>query len=552
MVAGAFHQARVLWTGFSRPQQVVFVVLGIASFLAIFGLVYWANRPDFITLYAQLDPSDASAIVQRLKEGNIPYRLAGGGTQILVSSSRVHETRLSMANRGLPSQGVVGFEIFDQSKVGVTDFVQKLNYQRALQGELSRTISQLRQVRQARVHLVVPKPSLLTDREKSPTAAVVVNLRPGARLLREEIQGIVHMVSASVEGLAPEKVTVLDQAGRILSRRSEEEAPLISSTQLEFQRELERRVQSMVEDVVGANRAVVRVAAQLDLTRGERVEEHFYPTPVVRSEQRSTEESAGSPRESQGVVATHSNGALPEMEKTETTSSTNQTRSTKETESITYELGKVSERTILFGGEIKRLSVAVVLDGVYQVETAEDGTVRRAYVRRTAEDLEKIKTLVMRAVGFNASRGDEVEVVEMPFSNLAFDQGEGFGKQGVGWLEWWHGWTNLVEPVAKLVAFLVGLILILRLMVHPLLKILETHGGVGASYRELQERAMVSALQGGSGAAGGQGTPPGLPSTVGPKQKRHEELKHQLAEMTRSKPEPVVNVVRGWLAPKRG
>lgn len=506
MVAGALHQTKVLWAGFNRPQQVVFAVLGLASFLAIFGLVYWTNRPDFITLYAQLDPSDAAAIVDHLKEANVPYQLSGNGTRVLVPSSVVHDTRLSLANLGLPSRGVVGFEIFDQSKIGVTDFVQKLNYQRALQGELSRTIGQLRQVRQARVHLVVPKPSLLTEREKRATAAVVVDLRPGSRLSRDEIYGIVHLVSASVEGLAPEKVTVLNQAGRILSRTSEGNAPLISGIQLEYQRELESRVQSMLEEVVGANRAVVRVAAQFDLSRGERVEEGFDPTPVD----------------------------VPEPE------------TMKERKSIAYELDKTSERTILPGGGVKRLSVAVVLDGVSQTVKGDDNTVQRKYVPRTAEELEKIQRLVMRAVGFNASRGDEVEVIELPFSGAGVDEGIGGVEQSGGW----PVWAGLANRVAKPVAFVLGLILLLLLLVRPLLKALE--GREGIPYRELQGQAMASALQerslvGLPRAA----SPPGLPTAIEFEEKRHEELRQQLADMTRARPDQVVHVVRNWLAPRR-
>lgn len=526
MVTGALHQTKILWAGFNWLQQVVFIVLGLATFLTIFGLFYWANRPDFITLYAQLDPSDAAAIVEHLKEANVPYQLSANGTRILVPSSAVHETRLGLANRGLPSQGVVGFEIFDQSKVGVTDFVQKLNYQRALQGELSRTISRLRQVRQARVHLVMPKPSILSERDKPATAAVVVDLRPGSRLSRDEIHGIVHLVSASVEGLDPEKVTVLNEAGRILSRTSEGDTPVISGVQLEYERELERRVQSMLEEVVGPNRAVVRVAAQIDLTRGERVEERFDPTPVAWSGQGSAGGFGGSTEKTRG---------LPEAE------------TMKETKSITYEVGKISERTILPGGEVKRLSVAVVLDGVYQTATEEKNTVRRKYVPRTAEELEKIKKLVMRAVGFNASRGDEVEVVELPFMSAGGGEEIGSVHQRASW----PVWADLANRAAKPVAFVLGLLLIFLLLVRPLLKTLEAREGV--PYRELHGQTMGSALEERLGAGLKKtATLAGLPTAGDLEEGRHEELRHQLVEMTRARPDQLVHVVRNWLAPRQG
>ncbi len=545
MTAPWFAQMKLLWLGFSRPQRVALVGLGLTSILTILGLAYWFSRPDYTTLFAQLDPSDAGAIVQQLKAQKIPYQLADNGSRILVPSRVVHETRLRLASLGLPTQGVVGFEIFDRGSVGMTDFVQRLNYQRALQGELARTIAHLQGVSQARVHLALPQPSLFTERERPATASVVVTLKPGARLSPEQIQGIVHLVSSSVEGLSPEGVTVLDQQGKLLSRRSEPGPSSLSSAQLEYQRaveaELERRVQSLLDGVLGVNQAQVRVAAQLDFESVERTEERFDPNAVVRSEQRTTEQTESSTREAPAAAGAASNA---EAEEPEGPSPMTQTRSARETEAVTYEVGRTVERRVSPPGAVKRLSVAVVLAGPSEATGGEGG--RQGAVPRSPEELEQIKALVMSAVGFSSARGDEVTVVELPFDKTALEKG---GVEASG--EGRPFWADLVKPAG----FMAGLLLVLLLLVRPLLKLLR--GTV--SYPAVQGEVLEAALRGREAARElkSAATPLGLPGPGGsePEQKeleQQEALKQQLVELTRRNPERAVSVVRNWMASRSG
>lgn len=207
-----------VWGGLGLTGRALTVLVGGGALTALLWMVFSTHRPDMTTLFSQLNPSDAGAIVDELKSGKVSYRVVDGGTRILVPSAVVHEIRLHLATRGLPQGGGVGFEIFDRTTLGTTDFVQRLNYQRALQGELARTIGQLKEVTAARVHLALPQPSVFTEQEKPATASVVLNLRPGARLTPEQVRGIVHLVSSSVEGLNADRITVVDTSGKLIAR----------------------------------------------------------------------------------------------------------------------------------------------------------------------------------------------------------------------------------------------------------------------------------------------------------------------------------------------
>jgi len=197
--------ARTYWTGLSRTQQVLVLAMVLSLVAGVATLLVWAGRTEYATLFASLTPEDTGAIVSQLKAAKIPYRVDEASGVVQVPSRQVYETRLKLASQGLPTGGGVGFELFDKTSFGVTDFAQKLNFQRALQGELARTISQLREVQQARVHLVLPQPSLFTERDKPATASVVLRLRPGSQLSGAQVRGIVHLVAGSVEGLTPER-----------------------------------------------------------------------------------------------------------------------------------------------------------------------------------------------------------------------------------------------------------------------------------------------------------------------------------------------------------
>jgi flagellar M-ring protein FliF len=278
------------------PPSKLFVILGLIGAVLAFAMVsmlWLSGDVNQQVLYTQLTVEDAAAITSKLREMKVPYSIAGDGTTILVPSSTVYETRLRLASEGLPQGGGVGFELFDQRSFGMTEFVQKLNYRRALQGELARTIMQLAAVHTARVHIVLPEKSLFLDRQEKPTASVALKLIPGRRLSRDQVRGIAHLVASSVEGLDPDDVTIVDTSGQILSRQ-DENTSFLSQTeaQLTYQQTLEQnlehRVQTLLERAVGKGKVLVRVTAALDFQHIERTEERFdSDNPAVRSEQRN-------------------------------------------------------------------------------------------------------------------------------------------------------------------------------------------------------------------------------------------------------------------------
>jgi flagellar M-ring protein FliF len=533
------EQVRTLWSGLTWPQRLGILGACGAVTALLLGIILWGNRPDLTTLYANLSATDAGMIVEQLKSGRISYKITDNGTRILVPASQVYETRLKLASAGLPQGGGVGFELFDRSNFGATDFVQKLNYQRALQGELARTIGQISEVQQARVHIAIPQPTIYSDREKPVTASVVLSLRPGARMNAEQVRAIVHLVSASVEGLDADRVTVIDSAGRILSQRSDRGAVAGTTSQFEYQTgveaELQRRVQSMLEEVLGPGKSSVRVAAQLEFSHGERTEERIDPNSVVKSESRSTESSKSNSTRPAGVPGTTSNiGSTAALVPGTATSS----ESAKEQESTQYEVGRVVERRTLVAGEIKRLSVAVLVDPPYKLVKAADGTEQKVATPRPQGELEKLRSLVMKAVGFNAARGDEVEVAELAFDTTALDRERVAAEQAERTAFWW----SLARPAATALIVLVLILFGLR----PLLGALRRprpSGPLGSAKPALDDAALAARLKAASVAA--------LNPAQAAALQNQETLRDRVSALARTHPDQVAQLLRTWMGNRR-
>lgn len=520
-----------VWGGLGLTGRALTVLVGAGALTALLWVAFSTHRPDMTTLFSQLNPSDAGAIVDELKGSKVSYRVVDGGTRILVPSAVVHEIRLHLATRGLPQGGGVGFEIFDRTTLGTTDFVQRLNYQRALQGELARTIGQLKEVTAARVHLALPQPSVFTEQEKPATASVVLNLRPGARLTPEQVRGIVHLVSSSVEGLNADRVTVVDTSGKLIARPAEGRLGAGSTGQFEMQEavevELERRVRTMLEEILGPNKATVRVAAQMDFTSVERTEERFDPRGVIKSEQRTTETQQSSTATPTAVAGVASN--VPNQAATQSQSGQSTAKSTKEAETVQYDVSKVLERKVFSPGELKRVSVAVMVDGTYKAVPDGKGGERKEYVSRKSDELEKIKVAVKNAVGFSAARGDEIEVVEFPFDTSAMEKERALMEEA----ERQTFWYSLVKPILMVV----GVLLVLVFGLRPLI-------------RSLKERRLPSFDAPGM-LSMSQPSPTAI--ETGPDQApaldvaSDDPLRTGLMELARNNPNVVAQLVRAWM-----
>jgi len=398
------YQLREVFEKFTFPQKVS-LVAAIAGLLIVFVvLMNWVSQPTFNVLFSALNEKDAGRIVEQLQSGKIPYKLEAGGTTILVPENLVYEQRMKFANMGLPMEGIVGYEVFDQTKLGMTDFLQKMNYHRALEGELSRTLMSINEILSARVHIVIPKPALFEEDKKPATASVALRLR-GDGLNLGQVQGIANLVAASVEGLTPENISIIDSRGNILSGDfSGERFISLSGSQYELKRKveeyLENKVQSMLVGSLGPNKSIIRVSAELDFDRIEKTEQTFDPTSqVVRSEEVSTRTGTAS---SQG---------------TPSPGGTNTSNKQDEEEAVitNYEISNKLEHMVQAVGNIGRLSIAVMVDGNYKIEKNEAGNQVRTYMERSPEEVAKITSLVKNAIGFNDKRGDQITVTSMPF-----------------------------------------------------------------------------------------------------------------------------------------
>ncbi len=533
------EQLRALWAGLGRRQRVLILGLSGTAVSILLGLILWGNRPDLTTLFANLSPTDAGMIVEQLKANQVTYRVVDNGTRILVPSGQVHEARIKLATAGLPQGGGVGYELFDRTSFGATDFIQKLNYQRALQGELARTIGQIREVQQARVHIVIPQPTLFSDREKPTTASVVLGLRPGGHLTPEQVRAIVHLVSGSVEGLEADRVTVIDSAGRILSQRSDRGPAAGTASQFEYQTgvetDLQRRVQTMLEEVLGPGKASVRVAAQVEFSHGERTEERVDPNTVVRSEQRTVETTKGSSARPGGTPGTAANLGTPPAGLLATNSSN---ESVKEQESIQYEVGRVVERRTLVAGEVKRLSVAVLVDPPYKMVRGPQGAEQKVAVPRDRAQIEKLRSMIMKAVGYTASRGDEVDVAELAFDTSAVERERVAAERAERTAFWW----SMVKPAGT------GLVLLLLILfgLRPLVAALRrphVGGRLDVSEPALNEAALAARLK---AAAAGALNPAQLAEV-----RKREELQNRIAALARTNPHQVAQLLRSWMVRKR-
>ena len=394
------------------------VTIALIAFFAV--IMMRVSSPTMSLLYSDLSVSDSAEIIAKLDGLNIPYELKGDGTTILVPKDEALRLRMSMAQAGLPSGGSVGYEIFDNtSALGTTSFVQNMNHLRALEGELARTIRALDSVQAARVHLVMPERELFTRERQDPTASIVIKSRGG--LARSQAKGIQFLVASAVEGLIPSNVSIIDETGVMIAGGIEGDAggsASLDERQREYENRLRRQVADIVTSVVGSNRARIQVAAEMDFNRITRNSETFDPEgQVVRSTQTVEESSSATERDPEAGVTVGNN--LPDAigQGGGENNATNSESAARVEETVNYEISRTTTTEVVEAGRIKRLSVAVLVDGLY--ETAEDGT--QTYTARTQEELELIGRLVRSAIGFDETRGDKVEVVNLQLNANAID-----------------------------------------------------------------------------------------------------------------------------------
>ena len=425
------------------------------------------GTPMMAPLYSGLDMKDSAQIVEQLEKSGIPYEISAGGAQILVPSDQALRLRMSMAQQGLPNSGsVVGYEIFDRDAVlGTSNFVHSVNMLRALEGELARTISSFQKVDNARVHLVLPKRELFTRERQKTSASVALTLRGVNELSKSEVAAIRNLVSSAVPELAVNEVTVVDSKGKMLARGgSEDDLGMMADTAAEYRVAYERRtrdqVESMLENILGYGRVRAEVTADINFDRIVTNSETFDPEGQVARSVQSTEETESNREKDQQENVSVGN-QLPDATVDNAGTSNESNRSLVD-EITNYEISKVVENHIRETGNVNRLSVAVLVDGTYS--TDEEGN--QIYQPRSEEELAKIATLVRSSVGFDVDRGDNIEVVNMQFSERPVT-GEADGP--VEWLK--QDLQGIIQTLVIGIVAILAILLIIRPIVNRVIEV---------------------------------------------------------------------------------
>lgn len=440
------------------------VLVVVAGFITMF---FWANRTSYKVAYSGLSQEDAAAVVDMLKSSKTPYRLTGDGTTILVPDAMVYDIRLTMAKEGIPKGSGVGYEIFDKSEFGTTEFVQKINKKRALQGELARTITAFEAVKDAKVMIVLPKESVFVEETKQPSASILLELV--ADLKKDEVAAIAHLVASSIQDLTPKLITIVDTAGRILFEgKSEEEQARIDAGNLadaqyqykvRFEENLTHRIETMLERIVGTDKAIVRVTSEMDFSKHSMNEEIYDPFErggeFIRSRKNKAEK----------VVQLNETIGIPSSVNPITdenqTGNKDRERINKSDDTVNYEISRRVRETQKPMAELTRLSVAAVIDGKYEFQADDKGDTKRVYMPRSAEEMKQFQSIVSRAMGYNEERNDQISMECFPFASIGDMQGT---------QEELTGWRMVQKEYGRLIANLLLVFVLFLFIIRPIIK----------------------------------------------------------------------------------
>ena len=514
------------------------LMIGLAASVALgVAVVMWSQTPNYKLLFSNLSDKDAGLVMDALEKSKIEYKVDQNSGSVLVAGTKVNDARLLLASQGLPKGTNAGFESMDdQQGFGVSQFQEKARYHRAMEGELARTISTLANVQSARVHLAIPKQSVFVRDRKKPSASVVVNLYAGRNLEPSQVEAIVHMVSTSVSDLETSQVSVIDQKGRLLSKGVGENDLSLSAGQFDYKRNLEeyysRRIEELLTPVIGMGGVKAQVVADLDFTTTEQTQESYNPDlPAVRSEQVVEESSSGNGMSASGVP-----GALPNQPGTQEQGNTRNAdegksspRSSSRRSVLNYELDRTISHTKRTAGNLRRLSVAVVVDNKQTVDEA--GEVNKQVL--TDEELAKIVSLVKDTIGFDAQRGDTVNIINTPFTQQPIP--EALPEPPI-WEQTW------VWDIAKQ---LVGGVVVLLLIFGVLKPVLGSLAKLGMTAKGSDGGDMIAI----------PGSMPGMPPTMVTQQAQERQMLNQSYEvnlntakqMVAQDPKRVAQVVKSWV-----
>lgn len=533
-----------------RSRERLPLLIGGAALVALLIAVFlWSRTPDYKVLYSNLSDRDGGAIITSLQQMNVPYKFAEGGGAILVPSEQVHDVRLRLASQGLPKGGLVGFELMDNQKFGISQFAEQVNYQRALEGELARSVESLSAVQAARVHLAIPKPSVFVREQQKPSASVLVTLYPGRVLDDGQVSAIVHMVASSVPELPVKNVTILDQNGNLLSAQNANALGLDAS-QLKYVRELEqsyaRRIEAILNPIVGAGNVHAQVTADIDFNQVEQTSENYKPNAgeqAVRSQQSSEATQIGAnpaggvpgalsnqpPGQATAPITQQQNQFVQQGQPNPAAASAPQgPRSDRKDATVNYEVDRTIRHVQQATGGLKRLSAAIVVN----YRPGNDAKGKPAMVALTQAQLDQIQNLAKEAIGFSGQRGDTLNIVNSAFTVEEDPEAN---------LPWWRQRQNieLAKQVGKWVLIsLIGLYLWFGVVRPGIRKYLAPPPPAEPTMAGLAGGAAASGEAGADGEDG-----PGTKSEVS----AYERNLQYARQVARQDPKIVATVVKSWV-----
>jgi len=559
----AISQAQIkeTWGRLSTNGKIATIGSIVASFGIVAALIYYGSQPDYRVLFSDLKPAEAQTIVEKLKTANVPYTLTNNGTTIQVPNERIAELRIQMASEGVLSGGHVGFDLFDKTNFGATDFAQQVNYHRAIEGELAKTLEGMDEVESARVHITPKKESVFSEKEEGAKASVMVRVRQNKELSNERADAIVSLVASSIEGLDPSGVSVMDTRGRLLvaaGRNKDGKTGDAGAFQSQFEAkrkyesESAARVIALLEPVVGDNRVRADISADVDFSQIEQSEERYNPqSQVVRSQQSAQETrtsgGAGAVPNATGVAGARSNNPVTQPSPTPAVAGT--TGDQRNTSTVNYEIDKTIKKTLGGGGRLNRLTVSVVLDNKL-VEGVE--------VARSTEEIRQIQDLVAAAVGIDPNRGDSVVVQSMAFSKPPAES----ATTTASFMERNKQW---IDNAPKYIALVVVSLLLILFVVRP------AHRAIRAATINYEEQKLLSDGSDEAERRLNAGLPPMSADQIGSlansgmmtvaemeermkksavpnmEKERVESIRKQIAAQTLSETDTVVSTLRGWL-----
>ncbi|MBM7623525.1 flagellar basal-body MS-ring/collar protein FliF [Sporohalobacter salinus] len=511
------EQIKELWNNLDTKAKIIISSAAVISIIALLFITNWASKPNYVTLFNNLTMKDAGVITKQLDEKQVDYKLGENGSQILVPAQNVHQIRLDLASKGLPKKGTVGFELFDRNQLGSTDFEQRVNFYRALSGELARSIMHLQNVEFAKVQISAPRESLYLDKKKVVKASVMLKMKEYAELDLKQVKGITNLVSNSVEDLKPENVTVVDDRGNLLTAKLNQEdkfnntdfSPKLLELESDFENDMETELNTMLSKVLGPDNVVVRVNADLNFDKRQIESKTYNPVNdnegVVRSKQSKEVSYSGQGGSPQGVPGTESN--IPGYEASEQQESNYE----KEETTTNYEINEKVEKYTQVPGDVKKMSVAVMVNR-----------------ELSTQQKESIRQSVEAAVGYSESRGDQITITNFKFDrSLEEKMTAEMEEQKAAEQRRW-----IIIGIVTALVLVIGFLIIRRLRGSSDQGEGEKQEGLDVVIDEQGEEEIAATRE----------------KELSPEEKKRKEMKEEVSQLVEEQPEEVARLLKTWLS----